>query len=142
MLAKIRGAGNAVAVDSENMGLSTYSGPGAGRFPTANSVVADIMRLAAGRASPLSPKQTDSLSLESDYESSFYIRITTGSNIIRRVAELSETHGVSIKSLSLLDETMVIMTNPCMLSNIEALSQALVAGNYCTTDPVFLPLLQ
>lgn len=33
---------------SDNMNLSTFAGPGAGRFPTANSVLNDIIRLAQG----------------------------------------------------------------------------------------------
>lgn len=40
----VGGAGNAVAVTSANMGLAAYTGPGAGRYPTANSIVADVMR--------------------------------------------------------------------------------------------------
>lgn len=31
------------------MGTASYSGPGAGRYPTANSVVNDIVRLGAGK---------------------------------------------------------------------------------------------
>jgi homoserine dehydrogenase len=46
-LASARGSGNVVLVESDNMGLTTYTGPGAGRYPTANSVVADVARLAA-----------------------------------------------------------------------------------------------
>ena len=51
MLANIAGCGNCVSVTSRNLGTCNYTGPGAGRYPTANSVVADIYRAAAG-ASP------------------------------------------------------------------------------------------
>ena len=39
LLASASGAGNAVIVDSANMGTAAYTGPGAGRYATANSVV-------------------------------------------------------------------------------------------------------
>ena len=48
IIAGPRSAGNAVAVTSGNLGTAAYIGPGAGRFPTANSVVADVMRIATG----------------------------------------------------------------------------------------------
>ncbi|CAN0495082.1 unnamed protein product, partial [Ectocarpus sp. 8 AP-2014] len=48
-IASARGAGNIVSVDSKNMGTASFSGPGAGRYPTANSVVNDIVRLGTGK---------------------------------------------------------------------------------------------
>ncbi len=33
----------------QNMGTASFSGPGAGRYPTANSVVNDIVRLGTGK---------------------------------------------------------------------------------------------
>lgn len=32
------------------MGIASFSGPGAGRYPTANSVVNDLVRLGVGKA--------------------------------------------------------------------------------------------
>ncbi|CAN0450312.1 unnamed protein product, partial [Discosporangium mesarthrocarpum] len=49
-IASARGPGNIVAIDSKNMGTSSYAGPGAGRYPTANSVVNDLVRLGVGKA--------------------------------------------------------------------------------------------
>jgi homoserine dehydrogenase len=142
MLATIRGAGNAVAVQSENMGLTSYAGPGAGRFPTANSVVADILRVAAGQSHPLCPKQTDSLVLDNDYEASFYVRIPTSSaNIVRQLAELADVNGIAIKSLSAADQSVVVMTNPCKLSKVESLTRSLLVAQACESDPVFMPVL-
>jgi hypothetical protein len=56
-------------------GTASYTGPGAGRFPTANSIVADVMRSVDG-VQPQNPfpLETD-LDLEPDYATSFYIRI-------------------------------------------------------------------
>lgn len=42
------GPGNVVAVDAEQAGDLSFTGPGAGRFPTANSVVADVLAIRTG----------------------------------------------------------------------------------------------
>ena len=47
-LASTNGADNMVHVTSQNLGPASYSGSAAGRFPTANSVVNDIVRIALG----------------------------------------------------------------------------------------------
>ncbi len=50
MLARVRGAFNAVQVVADVVGETLYQGPGAGARPTASSVVADLIDLAVGRA--------------------------------------------------------------------------------------------
>jgi homoserine dehydrogenase len=50
LLAQVRGAYNAVLVHGDIVGETLYQGPGAGRGPTASSVVADLIDLAVGRA--------------------------------------------------------------------------------------------
>jgi len=83
------GSGNVVVVQSSNLQTSAYVGLGAGRYPTANSVVADIVRFAKAKAAaeqspsssstivePPFPLQTRYES-ETDYESgTFYVRAT------------------------------------------------------------------
>ena len=51
-LATIQGATNAVQVESSRLGTSTLIGQGAGRFPTANSCVSDIIAIARGTIAP------------------------------------------------------------------------------------------
>jgi homoserine dehydrogenase len=50
LLAQVRGAYNAILVHGDIVGETLYQGPGAGRMPTASSVVADLIDLAIGRA--------------------------------------------------------------------------------------------
>ncbi|HSQ56016.1 MAG TPA: ACT domain-containing protein, partial [Gemmata sp.] len=50
LLAQVRGAYNAILVHGDIVGETLYQGPGAGRWPTASSVVADLIDLAVGRA--------------------------------------------------------------------------------------------
>ena len=58
-LATARGAGNAVVVTSTNLGEASYKGPGAGRYPTANSVVADIVRISDKCQPKAFPKESE-----------------------------------------------------------------------------------
>jgi hypothetical protein len=64
-----------VLVKSRNLDTTSYSGPGAGRFPTANSVVSDVARIARGMATPPFPFDKE-WQLEGDFTSEFYTRIT------------------------------------------------------------------
>ena len=149
LLASIRGSGNAVAVDSANLGIASYTGPGAGRFPTASSVVADICRVASNTASIDPFPLHSNIALDSDYTSEFYIRISfsDGLGIIRRIGELSETHGVSINSIlqnPIKDKLMadfVVTTEECRLMQIKELCRDIANEDFVRCDPVFMPML-
>ena len=79
-LGETGGAGNIVLVDSESLGTSTFAGAGAGRYPTALSVVADLMAIARGtnskRAFPRPPPAKVGLSIKpsDSFERNFYVR--------------------------------------------------------------------
>jgi hypothetical protein len=47
-LASTGGALNLISCESEALGRTTFSGAGAGRFPTANSILADMIAIAKG----------------------------------------------------------------------------------------------
>ena len=74
-LASAKGPGNMVLVNSENMLTSTFAGPGAGRFPTANSVMNDLIRLSQDQTMPPFPINSN-IPLNNDYKAKFYVRIT------------------------------------------------------------------
>ena len=150
ILAGISRNGNAVAVTSANMGTCCYTGPGAGRFPIANSIVADIVRLADGHAStdPF-PFQAE-LELDYDYEGSFYIRIpyADGLGIIKRVGELAEDAGVSIHSIlqnpirDRMSADFVVTTEEAKVSQIQNLCEAINAQqDFCRAPCVYMPML-
>ena len=56
------------------IGIMTLAGPGAGRFPTANSVMNDLIRLSLNKTSVPFPLSTD-IPLQSNYTTGFYVRI-------------------------------------------------------------------
>ena len=74
-LASAKGPGNMVVVSSDNMGVSTLAGPGAGRYPTANSVLNDLIRLSQGRTCVPFPLMNNSISINNDYVARFYVRL-------------------------------------------------------------------
>mmetsp|Transcript_19 Transcript_19/g.28 ORF Transcript_19/g.28 Transcript_19/m.28 type:complete len:448 (+) Transcript_19:56-1399(+) len=149
LLASARGAGNAVTVKSANLGTTSYTGPGAGRFPTANSVVADICRVASGLVGsdpfPLESK----IDIDNDYTSAFYIRVSFQDElgIIRKIGELAELSGVSICSVlqnPIKDRMMadfVITTEECKVSQIEALCKKIGNEPFAHREPIFMPML-
>ena len=150
VIASVAGATNVVDVASENCDSSSLVGPGAGRFPTANSVVSDLARLADGLA-PLSPFPPPSaeLTFNADYEAQFYVRlnIKDAHGIIKTVGQLCEDAGIGIYSI--LQNTIkdrdnvnfVVTTDQCKLSQIKQMIAAFEAQPFCLSPPVFMPFL-
>lgn len=149
-LAGISKNGNAVAVTSSNTGTCCYTGPGGGRFPTANSIVADLVRLANGQASPAPFPLQSQLDLDFDYEGSFYIRIpyADGLGIIKRVGELAEEAGVSIHSIlqnpirDRMSADFVVTTEEAKVSQIQSLCEAINdQHDFCRAPCIYMPML-
>jgi len=97
VIAEIDGVLNAVAVDSDMMGL-TLVGPGAGGEATSSAVVADIVDLAAGRkvlpfGRPVAKLSKPSRAPMQRHEGGYYIRLIardkpgTAATIATRLAE-------------------------------------------------------
>ena len=149
LLAAASGCGNAVAIDSANLGIASFTGPGAGRYPTANSIVADVMRVAnnscISKPFPLSSK----IEIDNDYVSAFYIRISfqDGLGIIRQVGELAESQGVSIHSIlqqpitDQMNADTIVTTEPCKYSQIKTFCKLIEESEVVLGAPVFIPLI-
>ena len=99
--ASAKGPGNMAVVKSANMNISSFAGPGAGRYPTANSVVSDLLRLCRGQTCEPFPLEDDTIVINNDYEGRFYVRIkcSDGLGIIKSVGEAAELSSVSIYSV-------------------------------------------
>jgi homoserine dehydrogenase len=150
VLASATGCGNAVAVDSANLGTASFTGPGAGRYATANSVVADVMRVVNGTcpSSPF-PIVSNSIDIDNDFESAFYIRISfqDGLGIIRSVGELAESQGVSIHSIlqqpitDRMAADTVVTTEACKYSQVKALCELIEKEDFALSAPIFFPMI-
>eukprot|EP00607_Mallomonas_marina_P009851 CAMPEP_0182419070 /NCGR_PEP_ID=MMETSP1167-20130531/3467_1 /TAXON_ID=2988 /ORGANISM="Mallomonas Sp, Strain CCMP3275" /LENGTH=435 /DNA_ID=CAMNT_0024593677 /DNA_START=75 /DNA_END=1382 /DNA_ORIENTATION=- len=156
-LSTAKGPGNMVVVECENMTSSTYAGPGAGRFPTANSVLSDLTRLSLGQSCPPFPLK-NSVSINNDYSSRFYMRVSCQDKVgvLKLVGEAAEKSEVSI--FSLLQDTpslslssspsssnsvidFVLTTNPTMQSKMKQFADVVSSLPMVTKPPLFMPLL-
>jgi len=101
-LSAVNGATNAVEVVSANLVSAIYIGQGAGRYPTANSCINDIVSLAKGDKTPLPFNPSDpKATYTENYSSVFFLRLNYNDcvGITRQVGEICERHDVSIHSI-------------------------------------------
>lgn len=108
-LAQVRGAYNAIQVIGDAVGDTLYYGLGAGRMPTASSVVADLIDIAVGRAQ----NTFQSMNLWSGAQSSipllpneevrsrYYLRLLVDDvpGVLAEVTRILARHQISIASV-------------------------------------------
>lgn len=156
LLAAAHGSGNAVAITSANLGTNSYTGAGAGRFPTANSIVSDMCRIhqltytsAPFCSQGFVSSASTSIEIDNDFTAPFYIRISFQDSlgIIRIVGELCEKYGVSIYSVlqnpikDRLAADFCICTESCKLSQVQELCADIAKEEFCRDTPLFMPML-
>jgi len=149
-LSAVNGATNAIEIISKNLVESTYIGQGAGRFPTANSCVNDIVSLAKGDVSSLPFNPKGNLEYVNDFESTFFIRLKYNDalGITRQCGEICEKFGVSIHSIlqnpvtSRSDAAFVLITEKVPLSNIKKVCKEVEGLEWCTDEVFFMPILR
>jgi len=149
-LASINGATNAIEVCSSSLRSSVLVGQGAGRYPTANSCVSDILDIAQGCSAALPfPKQAADLHFLSSYVSSFYIRIRfrDAVGIISDLGEVFKQGHVSIFSIlqnpidDPQDSVFVVVTDPVELGKVQKVCATLEANDWCLGEIFYIPVL-
>jgi homoserine dehydrogenase len=137
ILAGVRGAYNAVLVESRAMGRSLYHGRGAGSMPTGMAVVSDIIELCrsvfafdGGRPPPEAfarIEHSTPLPLDDElHENYLCVHVTNVPGILGRVATRLGAHGVSIKRVQQdprgpgTPVDMVLITEAVRESNLRA----------------------
>lgn len=149
-LASVNGATNAVEVISKNLVSSTYIGQGAGRYPTANSCINDIVALAKGDQTPLPFNPPSENIFVNNYNSNFYLRLSyrDALGITRQCGEICEEFGVSIHSIlqnpisSRDDAAFVIITEKVPVLSIKEVCAKIESLDWCR-GPVFcMPVLR
>jgi len=147
-IAGTNGSTNIVNISSRNLVSSSYIGPGAGRYPTANSIVSDLVRLARGLVGPPFPVDR-AMPLEPDYTSRFYIRLRIRDQlgVIRVVGEIAERHGVSIYAIlqnpisDPNDIHFVVTTEPARHSQVQAFADDIAKQDFTKGPPLFFAFL-
>jgi homoserine dehydrogenase len=114
-LASVHGVLNAVYLKNSSAGPQLLTGAGAGRYPTASAVTADLVAVARemrasaapGRPSPssmgfFSPDNAADLLSIDELETEFYLRLTTVDKpgVLSRVTGILGEEGISIRALS------------------------------------------
>jgi len=146
----VTGATNAVEVLSKNLQSSTYIGQGAGRFPTANSCINDIVALAKGDSTPLPFNPYSEEEFVNDYQSTFFLRIRYADKvgITRQCGEICEKYDVSIHSIlqnpvtSRQDAAFVLITEKVSLNQIKQVCSEIEKLDWCAEDVFYMPVLR
>lgn len=107
-LANVDGARNMIAVEGDAVGTLWWSGPGAGRMPTASAVVSDIIDVAVGRA----PSTFAHLDLWDNHpplpvlpiaeicrRSYFRFRVADRPHVVADIADILGRHEISLASI-------------------------------------------
>mmetsp|Transcript_24943 Transcript_24943/g.53871 ORF Transcript_24943/g.53871 Transcript_24943/m.53871 type:complete len:476 (-) Transcript_24943:359-1786(-) len=149
-LASINGATNAIQISSQSMVSSVFVGQGAGRFPTANSCVSDILDIVQGTcATPFPRAAPDDLQFVNSFESAFYVRIRfrDGVGIIQSLGSIFGEFGISINSVlqnpikDPKDAQFVVVTDLADVSKIKKACVAIEATDWCLGDTFYMPVL-
>lgn len=108
-LAHIDYVTNAVSLSGHPVGSITLSGPGAGEFPTASSVVGDILAIASeiGKSDYILPmmrcrhEENANMIDISDTENKYYISITARNNkgVIGKIGTICADNNISLASI-------------------------------------------
>jgi homoserine dehydrogenase len=152
-LAEVRGAFNAVLLQSAALGPSLYSGQGAGAMPTGSAVVSDIIDVArnilagvSGRLPMLCPPHLQEAPVRSvgSRNGPAYLRFTVADapGVLGRIATVLGDKGVSIASLvqpqprpSEGSATITVFTHRAREADLRAALERIDALDGTTTAP-------
>jgi len=149
-LSSVNGATNAIEVISDNLVSSIYIGQGAGRYPTANSCINDIVSLAKGDKTPLPFNPNSDVTFANNYESVFFLRLNYRDcvGITRQVGEVCEKHGVSIHSIlqnptaKNQESAFAIVTEKVEYASILKVLADIEALPWAKGRPFYMPVLR
>uniref|UniRef100_A0A7S3JYH8 Homoserine dehydrogenase n=1 Tax=Aureoumbra lagunensis TaxID=44058 RepID=A0A7S3JYH8_9STRA len=148
-----RGPTNAVSIVSDQLGIASLVGAGAGRDPTARSVVADVIRIchtaSTQNIQPFPTPTSIATGLSPDFESAFYVRISAADQlgIIKSIGDVAEKRGVSINAVlqnPIKDPkqiAFVVTTDSVKFSSAQAFVNDVAQLPFATSPPVLLAIL-
>jgi homoserine dehydrogenase len=132
-ISNVEGVYNAVTVEGDFVGRSSYEGRGAGEGPTASAVVADLIDIAAGRITPplgmpVAQMAAKPLQPVDGHTGAYYTRCTVQDcpGVLADVAAILRDHGVSIEavrqenSVENADVPLVLILHETQEKNVRA----------------------
>lgn len=147
LFSNINGAKNMIEINSTNLNSTVLMGEGAGRLPTANSVVSDIISIILGTDhKPFSMEKN--IELNMNYNRNFYIRLLVNDKIgiIKTIGDLFEKHLISIDSIQQIPITnvnkvpFVITTNNTSIQQIEKVCDEIKDLDFVLDEPLHIPI--
>lgn len=147
-IAAINNATNIIEVKSKYLANSYYVGQGAGRYPTAEAVVSDMVNFVKSTNTQAFPLTTD-YEYNNNYESKFYIRINAKDKIgiVKDLGNVFNIHGVSIDAIlqnkikNPNNIAFVITTDQTDLHKIQNIVKTINELSWSLSEPVYLPFL-
>ncbi len=158
-LAQVRGAYNAIQVIGDAVGDTLYYGLGAGRMPTASSVVADLIDIAVGRAQntfqSMNLWSTSKASIpflpSEEVKSRYYLRLLVDDvpGVLAEVTKILAKHQISIASViqhEAFDSSiggkvqLVIMTHLATCGRFRAAAEEMNGLSCVSGDSVHYPV--
>jgi len=155
-LARVSGPFNAISVYGHAVGHTMYYGRGAGGFPTASAVAADVLALAMG----VTQKAFESLNFWPDLTpeavlidreksvNRYYLRLVTDDKpgVVARITTLLSQKGISISSMiqreTLEPVTVVITTHEANEGDIASVLEALETLPEIREKPICLRIME
>lgn len=145
-LATIGDATNAVEVASANLGASVLVGKGAGRFPTANSCVSDVVACARQTLAKPFAKKVDGVAFDPDFSSRFYVRIkyANENGIVKAIGDICAKHDVGIYSLLQKpgSDYFVLITEQDPYSDVKQIAKDIEAETWSIGDVFTMPVAE
>ena len=147
-IASINNATNIIEIKSKYLSNSYYVGQGAGRYPTAEAVVSDMVNyVKTTNTKPFA--LTSDYEYNNNYESKFYIRINAKDKvgIIKDVGNVFNIYGVSIDAIlqnkikNPDNIAFVVTTDPTDLHKIRNIVKTIDELSWSLSEPLYLPFL-
>lgn len=112
---------NIVSVTGDNVGELQFYGQGAGKLPTANSIVSDIVDILSNVA-PLRFENTNTLKFVKDdnFFGKYYVRMSLGYRKAEKYLELFEKHNIDVAIINRAVD-LVLITEDISATKIETI---------------------
>ena len=148
-ISKLEGGTNMITIDSDFVGQTSFSGPGAGSGPTASAVVADLIDIAQGKKMPVFGLKVNSLKKfkkgNLGVNRCYYIRLSLVDRpgALAKVATILGKNQVSIDRMRQTahdgDEApLLIVTHKIMRPNLNHALSQIENLDVCLSPPVAL----
>ena len=150
-ISKLEGGTNMVIVDSDFIGRTSLSGPGAGEGPTASAIVSDLIEVASGKVSPVFGIEARHLRTQkkdlNGLKRCYYLRVSLVDKpgALAKVAKVLGENEISIDRMRQKahdgdSAPVIIVTHETKLNNIKKAKAKIDKLDVCLRAPVSIKI--